>query len=148
MLHKKRKEQIPELLEPGANEPEFCTPGSIEQQLDMCEEGSLRGDEILHHHGEEREVEATAETPVDRLMDRYQMNMAEEGREGDELSGDEHSSGLQGSDPELFGDSVQSERARELQEAPEEAPLILLPRPERRAKRKHHGKGKKGAKSA
>jgi len=28
-----------------------CRPGSIKQQLDMCETGPLRGDEIQHTHG-------------------------------------------------------------------------------------------------
>lgn len=52
-------------------EPAPCEPGSIEQQLDMCETGPLKGD------------------------------MAETNREGDEASGDDHSSGLQGGEPEL-----------------------------------------------
>lgn len=119
-----------ELLEPGGIEPEFCAPGSIEQQLDMCEEGTLRGDEILHHHGDENAPEANSETPVNLLMDRYEMDMAEEGREGDELSGDEHSSGLQGSELTHAHEPLKEESI-------EGAPLVLIPRPERRAKRKH-----------
>ena len=101
------KERHPELREPGDPEPEFGLPGSIEQQLDMSEEGSLRGDEILHHHGLEPEAEDLAREGellgVDQLMARnaYEIDMAEESREGSELSGDEHSRGLQGGDSEL-----------------------------------------------
>lgn len=51
MLRKKTKARFSERIEPGEPEPEWCSPGSIEQQLDMCEEGDLRGDEITHLHG-------------------------------------------------------------------------------------------------
>ena len=104
MLRKRPKEQSPHLLNPGDPEPEACAPGSIEQQLDMCESGSLRGDEILHHHGiTEEAAPLPAVPPVDRLLDRYEIDLAEEGREGSELTGDEHSSGLQGGEAELRG---------------------------------------------
>ncbi len=101
------KERHPERRNPGDPEPEFGLPGSIEQQLDMCEEGSLRGDEVLHHHGVEQPGEELAREGellgVDELMARnpYELDMAEESREGSEMSGDEHSRGLQGGDSEL-----------------------------------------------
>ncbi len=96
MLKKRPKEWLPELKNPGDPESERGTPGSIEQQLDMCEEGSLRGDEVLHHHGmtEERGSVPTP-TPVDLLLERYQLDLSEEDREGSEESGDEHSAGQQ-----------------------------------------------------
>jgi hypothetical protein len=73
-------------------EPLPCEPGSIEQQLDMCETGPLRGDEIEHHHGlrEENDIEHN-----------FEVDMAEPDREGAELSGDEHSSGYQGDEEDL-----------------------------------------------
>lgn len=60
--------------------------GSIEQQLDMVESGPLRGDDLLHTHGAPRR---------DDLEANYNFDMSEWNREGDEMSGDEHSSGLQ-----------------------------------------------------
>jgi len=101
------KERHPEQRDPGDPEPELGLPGSIEQQLDMMEEGSLRGDELLHHHGLEAVGEDLAREGeplgVDQLMARnaYEIDMAEESREGSELSGDEHSRGLQGGDSDL-----------------------------------------------
>jgi hypothetical protein len=74
---RKRKPQVDEV---------FCPPGSIEQQLDMCEEGSLRGEEVLREH---------------RDHPSFAVDLSEEDREGDEMSGDEHSGGLQGGEPEL-----------------------------------------------
>lgn len=70
---------------------------SIEQHLDMCENGDLRGDEILHNHGM-IEISATRSdvTSVDEMMRNYHFDMSELNREGDEMSGDDHSSGLQG----------------------------------------------------
>ncbi len=63
--------------------------GSIEQQLDMSEDpDSLRGDDFLHSHG--------LKYPPGDLEHNYRIDMSEEDREGDEMSGDEHSSGLQG----------------------------------------------------
>lgn len=92
------------------NEPESCASGSIEQQLDMCEQGALRGDEILHDHGVQskraRRRIPDSSLGVDKMMNRYyEMDLAEESREGDEMSGDDHSSGLQGEDFELMGHS-------------------------------------------
>ena len=65
-----------------------CAPGSIEHQLDMCETGSLRGDETIRRHKDHPNLA---------------MDMAEVDREGDEMSGDDHSSGLQGEASELRG---------------------------------------------
>lgn len=75
---------------------------SIEQQLDMNEDGPLRGDEILHHHGIPQAHADADIRSVDEMMENYQMDMSELGREGDEMSGDDHSSGLQGGDPDLM----------------------------------------------
>lgn len=70
----------------------------IEQQLDMMESGPMRGDEISHSHG--------VNNP-DRLSADYNFDMAEENREGSEMSGDEHSSGLQGGGVENTGQRQQ-----------------------------------------
>ena len=82
-----------------------CRPGSIEQQLDMCERGPLRGDQILHDHGATEGVDEVPESRqrIDQIAeDQYfEVDMQEEDREGDELTGDEHSSGLQGDETEL-----------------------------------------------
>lgn len=72
--------------------------GSIEQQLDMCEEGPLRGDEILHQHGIPDPTDSRPPLDDNLLQENYQIDMSEEWREGDEESGDEHSAGHQGSD--------------------------------------------------
>lgn len=69
-------------------------PTSIEQLLDMNETSGLKGEEITHEKAP-KTVEEEGEYTL------YQMNMAEEGREGDEETGDDHSSGLQGGDSEL-----------------------------------------------
>jgi hypothetical protein len=109
MLNRLRKERVAERLSPGDREPFFGSPGSIEQKLDMCEgEGSMRGDEILHNHGldaNENESEYGVQG-VDELIEansNFQCDLSEESREGDEMSGDEHSSGWQGGEPELLG---------------------------------------------
>jgi hypothetical protein len=89
-----------------SRQPAPGEPGSIEQQLDMVEDGPMRGDEILHHPGEpefQLYPKDRDPLPVDRMMDRMEVNLSEENREGDEMSGDEHSSGLQGEDSEEQG---------------------------------------------
>jgi hypothetical protein len=71
-----------------------CRPGSIEHQLDMCENApaEMRGDQVQFTHG----------NPPRRTDDpNFEMDMATEDREGDEMSGDDHSSGLQGGETEL-----------------------------------------------
>ncbi len=79
-----------------------CEPGSIEQQLDMCETGKARGDEITHQHGVLPEDEAFVDVEgIDKKIDRMKMDLSEPSREGDEMSGDDHSSGLQGGESEL-----------------------------------------------
>jgi hypothetical protein len=75
--------------------------GSIEQNLDMCDTGPYRGDEILHHHGQEPGNSDEAIEDVEQMLMNYRVDMAETNREGDEMTGDEHSSGLQGGDSEL-----------------------------------------------
>jgi hypothetical protein len=104
MLRKKLKSRIPHLKAPGDPEPEYCSPGSIEQQLDMCEEGELRGDEIEHRtEGLATPDEPRSDDPMEVVdeMNTYEMNFSERDREGDEMSGDDHSSGLQGGEAEL-----------------------------------------------
>ncbi len=68
-------------------EPEPGAPGSIEQQLDMCEGGPLRGDEIAHERSRARGYADGAILDTDR--------------ETAEMSGDDHSMGLQGGEEEL-----------------------------------------------
>jgi hypothetical protein len=107
LLKKRRKEWFDERLNPGDPEPELGAPGSIEQQLDMVEEGTLRGDQVLHEHNrpEPGDLRARRGEPlaVDELMalECYDLDLAEEYREGSEMTGDEHSSGLQGGESEL-----------------------------------------------
>src|SRR4051812_34893136 len=106
MLKQRPKEWLPEREDPGENEPEYCSPGSIEQGLDMCETGTLRGDEILHHHGILQTNMEPDQDPVELdtlLEENYRVDLAEEDREGADMSGDEHSSGLQGGESELAG---------------------------------------------
>ena len=102
MIRRKRKELNPELKNPGDREPDWCSPGSIEQELDMCEQGSLRGDEILHSHGKDPLTYTGNPPELDLIInENWETDLAEEDREGDEMSGDEHSSGLEGGEPEL-----------------------------------------------
>lgn len=104
MIRKKRKELIAERKHPGDPEPAWCSPGSIEQKLDMCEEGSLRGDDILHSHGQEPAKYTGDPAELDTLLnENWEMDLAEEDREGDEMSGDEHSSGMDGGETEIEG---------------------------------------------
>jgi hypothetical protein len=77
-------------------EPAPGEPGSIEQQLDMNETRGLRGDEVLHLHGIERPH--TAEMDEEEFELNYRVDMSEDNREGTEMAGDEHSSGMQGTD--------------------------------------------------
>jgi hypothetical protein len=85
--------------------------GSIEQQLDMCESGPLRGDDILHNHGVRERTNPHPTLNDEQLEKNYRIDMSEEDREGMEESGDEHSAGLQGDEmqelqyDDHFGDS-------------------------------------------
>ncbi len=104
MLRKKPKSRFPLLKSPGDPESEYCSPGSIEQLLDMCEEGELRGDEVQHRvESLSTPEEPLTDDPMEVVdeMNTYQMNFSERDREGDEMSGDDHSSGLQGGELEL-----------------------------------------------
>ncbi len=68
----------------------------------MCESGSLRGDDILHSHG--LPIREYTDTPPDLdqiLNDNWNIDLSEENREGDEMTGDDHSSGLEGGEPEI-----------------------------------------------
>ncbi|MEO5970317.1 MAG: hypothetical protein ABIQ95_10360 [Bdellovibrionia bacterium] len=98
---RERKELIPERKDPGDEEPEWCSPGSIEQKLDMCETGSLRGDDILYAHGRKPTDSTGDPVELTEIIDEnWEMDLAEEDREGAEMSGDEHSSGNQGDQSE------------------------------------------------
>jgi hypothetical protein len=102
-------------LEAGPRPPrEERRAGTIEQQLDMNERGPLKGDDVLREPNQARLHEPaeadslrteipddeTTLPPLDpdKMVHNYNVDMSEEGREGDEESGDEHSAGLQGSD--------------------------------------------------
>jgi hypothetical protein len=81
-----------------------CKPGSIEQQLDMCEQGPLRGENLIRNaSNNEDPLNPQAGDPVelDEELNTFDITMAESDREGDEQSGDEHSAGLQGEEQEL-----------------------------------------------
>ena len=97
--HRTETLHISDDLEAGALPPKSDTrSGSIKQQLDMNESGPNRGDEILHHHGIEPRT-GSYPTMNDALMEEnYHIDMSEDTREGDEESGDEHSSGYQADD--------------------------------------------------
>ncbi|OFZ42678.1 MAG: hypothetical protein A2070_09680 [Bdellovibrionales bacterium GWC1_52_8] len=111
MARKMRLSEIPERRSPGDEEPVRGSPGSIEQQLDMSEEGDLRGDEIQFHHGIVEDERDEGAGPLDLMMsDNYNVDMSEENREGDELSGDEHSFGLQGDKEQQLEDQVRKVR--------------------------------------
>lgn len=82
--------------------------GSIEQHLDMMEKGPLRGDDIIRQTDRVNPIDAD-EIEIDHpslpdeygMQHNYRLDMSESNREGDEMSGDEHSLGLQGGDPDL-----------------------------------------------
>lgn len=69
----------------------------------MCEEGTLRGDDITFRHGVtgEQDQPDADPLPMDQMLGRTRVDLMEPDREGDEMTGDEHSSGLQGGEPEL-----------------------------------------------
>lgn len=96
-LKRKPKERLPERKHPGDPEPDWCSPGSIEQQLDMCENGTLRGDEILHSHGGSPPQYSGDPAELTDVLDKsWRADLSEDDREGDELSGDENSTGTGG----------------------------------------------------
>jgi hypothetical protein len=145
-LRKKPQERLPFLLHPGDPETEWGSPGSIEQELDMCEKGTLRGDDILHSHGMTGSGYESTQPDLEKVFDRvWRMDLSEENREGDEMTGDEHSSGLEGGETELErqsnglpGDRTRHEE-REYQlveqtEYPEEIEIPKAPPPEESAK--------------
>lgn len=104
----RRRKNIEDLEGQTVNPRSESRAGSISQQLDMNETGPLRGDEILHHHGlpdpTSRSDGGILPLTPERMEENYHVDMSEDHREGDEESGDEHSSGLQGEDPD-FPDS-------------------------------------------
>jgi hypothetical protein len=82
----------------GKGSKRKCRSGSTARDLDMCEGDALRGDEISQEKRENTEDQGP-------LGAGYRTDMSERDREGDEESGDEHSSGYQGDDigPNPFG---------------------------------------------
>ena len=103
-----RSEPLPEPRSNISDDPTMLPETSIEQQLDMVEEGGegLRGDDVLHQHGvnPHRPRADRDPLPADALTERFEMDMSEPDREGDDMSGDEHSSGLQGGESEVARD--------------------------------------------
>jgi hypothetical protein len=75
----------------GKDSKRKCRSGSTARDLDMCEGKALKGDEISQEQHENKEEQGP-------LGAGYQTDMSERSREGDEESGDEHSSGYQGDD--------------------------------------------------
>jgi hypothetical protein len=76
--------------------------GTEAQHLDMLEDADPRGDDDLY--SPEDSLLDDSDEPVlgaDEMMANYNVDMSETQREGDEMSGDEHSSGLQGGEPEI-----------------------------------------------
>ncbi|OFZ18104.1 MAG: hypothetical protein A2X94_13955 [Bdellovibrionales bacterium GWB1_55_8] len=102
-----KRRNIPERQDPGEAEPLPCSPGSIEQQLDMCEDGELRGDEVLHSHGLQKNEKADLSSE-DSMRTNFSVDMSEVDREGDEMSGDEHSLGLQGDEQQELANQTES----------------------------------------
>ena len=93
------KTRDPEVQE---DQDRSCAPGSIEQQLDMCEKGAMKGDAIARREvGLPDEKEDKDPTELPEITERMAFDMSEPDREGDEASGDDHSSGLQGEESEL-----------------------------------------------
>lgn len=91
-----REKQWPDALEVEPGEP-----GSIEQQLDMVETGTLKGDMVLGHRDEIHDIDDDEMSDEQEMDLNYRFDMSETAREGDEESGDEHSSGLQGGEPDI-----------------------------------------------
>lgn len=103
-MNRAKKGNVTDINDVRSRQPAPCEPGSIEQQLDMCETGPMRGDDVLHRHGYERELPKEARermVPTDEIMNTFRADMSEENREGMEMSGDEHSAGMQGGDSEF-----------------------------------------------
>src|SRR5690349_16463966 len=100
----RRQNKAEKFLESGRHNliPDKEEGEEIEQYLDMLENGPLRGDEVQFHHGIEPTNSKSADL-VDLMEDNYNVDMAENNREGDELAGDEHSSGFQGDEDGLPG---------------------------------------------
>ena len=93
-MKKKRQKTLDRIpLYPPLDDPRApaCAPGSIEQQLDMCEEGPRRGEEILRDKSPiPKRGESATPVPLDQAIENnFNMDMAEPNREGDDLSGDE-----------------------------------------------------------
>lgn len=75
----------------GKDSKRKCRSGSTARNLDMCEGKAVRGDEISQEPHEDPDEQGP-------LGAGYHTDMSERAREGDEESGDEHSSGYQGDD--------------------------------------------------
>jgi hypothetical protein len=97
-----KSSEQPYKKDPGDTSGSYCAPGSIEQELDMCERGNLKGDEVSHPTSSRiHEPVDSDPQPLTEILYEYNMDMSEDNREGDEMSGDDHSLGLQGGDSEL-----------------------------------------------
>lgn len=89
-------------MKPSKRDPDAS--GSEAQHLDMYEgeDANLRGDALIHSRPAVERPEGGEEVlAVDEMMNNFNIDMSEEDREGDEMSGDDHSSGLQGGEQEL-----------------------------------------------
>lgn len=108
----KRPESEPLEIGRGPLEPleprEDLNDESLRQHLDMIEPGvgpwegkGPRGDDVEHRIPHPFRPVDSDPLPFDAVLDRWDLTLSEENREGDEMSGDEHSTGQQGDDPGL-----------------------------------------------
>ena len=81
-----RPKRAPQPEQLGERQHAWRPDADIAWHLDMVEPGEERSD---------RDPKT-----LNRVTERFEMDMSEADREGDEQSGDDHSSGLQGADPE------------------------------------------------
>ena len=91
-----------EPLEPRGDQND----GTLRQHLDMIEPGvgpwqgeGPRGDDVEHRIPHPSRPVDSDPLPFDAVLNRWEMTLSEDNREGDEMSGDEHSIGQQGDDP-------------------------------------------------
>jgi len=74
----------------------------------MCDSGSLKGEDVIRNISKNSSPNDPSSGDPQELTSEFgtfDMSMAERDREGDDMSGDEHSSGLQGGDPEVEASS-------------------------------------------
>ncbi|MBC7693640.1 MAG: hypothetical protein H7222_17880 [Methylotenera sp.] len=110
--------KLPYKKDPGDTRGEAGGSGSIEHELDMVESGDLRGDLITHRissrvndQGDDeldlvralKDEDGAVDSdprPLTEILNDYNLDMSEDNREGDEMSGDDHSLGMQGGETE------------------------------------------------